>query len=123
MELEENAGNRGMFRRLPGWKISPTEDHVIDVVTELYNRLKNTNPNENEGITQEAFLCLINPYFLEICSKLGLVVAEPKPATDGNASLRLLQSMAPFLGRPVVNIMVRWCITLKFWEPLEILIS
>lgn len=119
VEPEDNAGSRGMLRKLPSWKISPIDEQVIDAGTELYNCLKNINSNENEGLTQEGFFGLINPYLLDLCGKIG----ASKPATDINASLHLLQSMAPFLGRRVVNLMVRRCITLSFWEPLEILLS
>jgi len=119
----DNSGSRGLFRKLPSWKISPIDDQVIDVGTELYNRLKNINLNEYEGLTLDVFFGFINPYLLDLGSKLGLQTAKPSPATDINASIRLLQSMAPFLGHHVVNLMVRWCITLNFWEPLEILLS
>lgn len=122
-EAEDNFSSIGIFKELPSWKISPIDDQVIDVGTELYNRLKNTNLNENEGLTLKDFFNFINPYLLDLGNKLGLQAAKSSPATDINASLHLLQSMAPFLGNHVVNLLVRWCVTLKFWEPLEILLS
>lgn len=122
-EAEDNFSSIGIFKELPSWKISPIDDQVIDVGTELYNRLKNTNLNENEGLTLKDFFNFINPYLLDLGNKLGLQAAKSSPATDINASLHLLQSMAPFLGNHVVNLIVRWCVTLKFWEPLEILLS
>lgn len=122
-EPEDNSGSIGIFRKLPSWKMSPIDDQVIDVGTELYNRLKNIKLNENEGLTPKDFFGVINPYLFDLGSKLGLQAAKPTPATDINASLHLLQSMAPFLGNHVVNLIVRWCLTLKLWDPLKILLS
>lgn len=103
-----------LLSRIPAWEMDGIDSKIIQAEAQVLDQLKSTKP---EDLTQQSFVKLLNPLFMEIKTLAG--ISDP----PGTTSTRdLLQSVARYLPRDVLNEIVRYSVALSLWKFLEVLI-
>eukprot|EP01018_Ginkgo_biloba_P014656 Gb_10790 [translate_table: standard] len=113
----EEAGGAALIRRVSGWKITDTDDLLIQEETQLVRDLKNRLKTPKE-FTPEGFLALLKPFLHKLQDQVGVSHGDLESTDEAS----VLNSLGPYLGRDLVNIITHCCVTLAFWKPLESLI-
>ncbi|GLJ08265.1 hypothetical protein SUGI_0085110 [Cryptomeria japonica] len=102
------------LRRLSTWKTYDKDERLICAESETLRNLLFTTP---ANLTPKTFSSLINPF-------LNMVQEQIEGKTNKSENtLNLLEKVGPYLGRELVKEMVRFCVELRLWRHLTLLLG